>query len=367
MRILYVTTIGSTMNFFVSLISELISQGHVVDIAANETIKEIPECFEKMGCSIYHLSCTRSPINKNNIKAYSEIKNIISDNHYDIVHCHTPIAGAITRLACKSMRKKGLKVFYTAHGFHFYKGAPLVNWLLYYPIEKYCARFTDTLITINHEDFDFAKRKLKARRLKYLPGVGIDVDKFKNTVVDRLEKRKALGVPENAFLLTSVGELNKNKNHSIVIQAIAKLSNPDIHYIIAGKGYLENELKELCVKLSVENQVHILGFRKDIDELYAVSDVVVFPSIREGLGLGAIEGMAAGLPLICSDNRGTREYCDDNNGIMCKSDSVEDFSKAIAYYYEYPDKRRSHGMRSRVKADKFSVEIVNSKLIELLR
>lgn len=178
MRFLYVTTIGSTMSFFISLIEELIKQGHNVDIAANEAIKAVPKRYEEIGCRLYHISCSRSPADIHNIQAVREISNLIKKNKYDIVHCHTPIAGAIAYIACRKFRKDGLRVIYTAHGFHFYNGAPLKNWLLYYPIEKFCSRYTDVLITINHEDYERAKKKMKAKRVEYVPGVGIDVDKF---------------------------------------------------------------------------------------------------------------------------------------------------------------------------------------------
>ena len=163
MKILYVTTIGTTMGFFHSFIKELIDEGNTVDFACNSTISNVPECYRDLECRIFNLSCTRSPLNRDNIRAYKQLKKMISENHYDIVHCHTPVAGAITRLACREYRKGGLKVIYTAHGFHFYKGAPLKNWLVYYPIEKFCSHFTDTLITINREDYDLANKKMQVK------------------------------------------------------------------------------------------------------------------------------------------------------------------------------------------------------------
>ena len=162
MKILYVTTIGLTMIFFKGLVKELIDVGHIVDIACNEETHKVPDCYREWGCKVYEIDCSRSPLSNGNIRAIRELKRIVYENHYDIVHCHTPIAGACTRLACKDFRKYGVKVFYTAHGFHFYKGAPIKNWLLFYPIEKLCSRFTDTLITINKEDYSLAKKRMKA-------------------------------------------------------------------------------------------------------------------------------------------------------------------------------------------------------------
>ena len=363
MRILYITTIGSTMCFFTSLIKELLDRGHSIDIATNEENATIPVCYREWNLKVYQMDFNRSPLNKGNIKAYKQLKKLVSDNHYDIVHCHTPVAGAIARMVCRKFRKDGLKVIYTAHGFHFYNGAPLKNWLIYYPIEKFCSRFTDVLITINSEDFERAEKKMKAKCVDYIPGVGIDVDKFADAVVDRAAKRRELGIPEDAFLLFSVGELNKNKNHQIVIRALAELKNPDIHYMIAGQGPLYDFLLDLAKNLHVSDQIHLLGYRNDTAELYKTADVDVFPSIREGLGLAAVEGMAAGLPLICSDNRGTREYARvGENAIVCNK--LIEYVQAIDYL-QAAENSESLGENARVVANRFDKNNVNKIMMKI--
>ncbi len=332
MNILYVTTIGLTMIFFKNLTKELIDEGHTVDIACNETEEKVPDCYREWGCKIYPLSCSRALFRKGNIDAINQLKKIVKENHYDIVHCHTPIASICTRLACYKLRRNGTKVFYTAHGFHFYKGAPLINWLIYYPIEKFASRLTDELIVINHEDFDLANRRMRAKHVVYVPGVGVDVNRFQSVVVDRLSKRRTLGIPEDAFLLISVGELNRNKNHEVVVRAIAQLGNKNIHYMIAGRGPLKEYLLNLASDLGVSSQVHLLGYREDIAELYKSSDVCCFPSIREGLPLAAIEAMACGLPIIVADNRGTREFAANGvNGFVCKWNDIDSFANSIMH------------------------------------
>lgn len=307
MKILYITTVGGTTCFFKYLIKTLLEQNITVDIASNITASPVPEEYREWGCHIFPLSCTRSPMDKNNFNAIKEIKKIVNQNHYDIIHCHTPIAAVCTRIACRKARKQGSKVYYTAHGFHFHKGAPKESWLLYYPIERLCACWTDVLITINRQDFSLAKRKMKAKSVTYVPGVGIDVGRFSNTPVNRAQKRLGLYVPENTFLLLSVGELNDNKNHEIVIRALSKLHDPKIHYIIAGNGYLEEHLNNLAKRLGVKKQVHLLGYRKDVDELYQVSDAYIHPSLREGLPVTIMEAMASKIPVICSNIRGCQE------------------------------------------------------------
>ncbi len=332
MKILYVTTVSSTINaFFKAHIEMLVNDGHTVELASNEDLP-IDDFYETLGCKYHQISFSRSPLTIDNIKAYRQLKNVIKNGEYDIVHCHTPNASVITRLVCRKFRKNtGLKVFYTAHGFHFYKGAPKLNWLVYYPIEKICSRFTDKLITINKEDFELAKNKFKAKSVHYVPGVGIDLSRFENVQVDRNAKRREIGVPEDAFLLLSVGELNENKNHQVIIKALAKLNNPNVHYAIAGIGDKKDYLLSLAKELEISENVHILGYREDIPELNYSADVFCFPSIREGLGLASVEALACGLPTVAARNRGTNEFVVPNkNGFLCGYDSISDFANSIS-------------------------------------
>ena len=329
MRILYVTTIGSTMSFFKPFIRQLLDQGDCVDILANDTVRKVPDDYREWGCNIYPLSCVRSPLNIRNLIAILEIKKIVGRNCYDIVHCHTPVAAMCTRLACIGARKRGTKVFYTAHGFHFFKGAPLKNWLLYYPVEKICSYFTDVLITINREDYQLARKKMKASRVEYVPGVGVDVEKFRNIRVDREQKRAELGIPEEATMLLSVGELNQNKNQQVIIRALAQLKNHDIHYAVVGIGDQLDALKNLARELGVAQQVHFLGYRQDVAELYHVADVFCHPSFREGLPVSVIEAMACSLPCVVSQIRGNVDLVDVDGGILFNPFSVENCAQAI--------------------------------------
>ena len=367
MRFLYVTTIGGTMRFFRQLIKELIEAGHTVDIAANTSISNVPAEYIDLGCKIMPISCTRSPLNKGTFTTVKELKHIVSEGAYDIVHCHTPIAAMCTRIACRKVRRNGTKVFYTAHGFHFYKGAPLKNWLLYYPVEKLCAPMTDVLITINQEDYALVQKKLRAGKVEYVPGVGIDVAKFANTIVDRDSKRDEIGVPRDATVLLSVGDLNQNKNHAVIIKALARMDNKNIHYAIAGKGPLGEYLSTLARELGIHDQVHLLGFRSDAPELYKSADLYVFPSIREGLGLSAIEGMAAGLPLIVSDNRGTKSYAVNNvNALVCPAgNDASVYADAIDKMINNISMRKTMGEYNREYSWKFEVKKINEKMKEI--
>lgn len=310
------------MFFFKTLAVELTSEGHCLDIATNESIKTVPELYCELGCKVYQMPWSRSPFSKGNFAAIKQLRKIVKEGGYDIVHCHTPICAACTRLACKPLRKNGLKVIYTAHGFHFFNGAPLKNWLIYYPIEWLCAFWTDVLITITKEDYELAKKHMHAKRVEYVPGVGIDVAKFRDAKVDRAAKRAEIGVPEDAFLIISVGELNENKNHEAVLREMAKIADSgqqtadrelpllhdiptsNIHYIIAGTGDKHDYLLKLAEEMDLANRFHLLGRRNDVPELLKVSDLFVLPSLREGLNVSMQEGKASGLECRCYPMRG---------------------------------------------------------------
>ncbi len=360
MKILYVTTIGGTMRFFTSFIKELVEDGHTVDIATNNSTSPVRQDYYEMGCKVHPISCSRSPLSKANLKAYKQLKKIIDENEYDIVHCHTPVAAMLTRLAARHARKKRTKVFYTAHGFHFYKGAPKKNWLMYYPIEWICAFLTDTLININKDDYEFAKKHIKAKNVVYVPGVGIDTSLFKRDWKAGEEKRKELGIPTDAKLLISVGELNANKNHKCVINAIQKL---DVYYIIAGKGPLNDSLQALIDEKGLSHRVKLLGFRRDVLDLYSASDIFVFPSFREGLPVSVMEAMATGLPVVCSKIRGSVDLVDYNGGEYFSPRSPESCKKALETILLRD--LEPIGEYNKEKVLDFDIEAVNKKMREI--
>ncbi|MBM7610253.1 glycosyltransferase involved in cell wall biosynthesis [Lysinibacillus composti] len=359
MKILYVTTISNTMGFFTNHINMLLDQGHTVDLACN-LIKPInPELLER-GCNVYPLPFLRSPLKRGNYRAYKELNTLIRSGKYDLVHTHTPIASAGVRLACRNLNN--VKVIYTAHGFHFYKGAPLKNWLTYYPVEHYLSRFTDLIITINKEDYDRAK-SFKAKSVKYIPGVGLDIKKFENIDINKSIKRNDLKVPEDSFVAISVGELNGNKNHEVVIRAIAELKNPNIHYMICGVGPKEEYLRKLVKDLDLEGQIKLLGYRRDIGELLKVSDIFVFPSFREGLSVALMEAMACGLPVICSNIRGNRDLIiNEKGGYLVNPKKIVSFSQAILETYENANLRERMGIYNREKIKYFTIDVVKEEI-----
>ena len=370
-KILMLSSVASMIAQFNMPNLELLDKlGYEVNIAANfldgntcseKQLIELKEHLAVSNIPFYHIGFSRKVTNVGaNIKAYYQMKNLIKEQQYKVVHCQSPIGGVITRLAT---RKTDVSVIYTAHGFHFYQGAPWLNWLLYYPIEKWLARYTDVLITINKEDYERAKRSFKAGRIEYVPGVGVDVEKFGSVVVDRKAKRKELGLAEDDFVLVSTGELNDNKNHKTIIQAVHKLENSSVKYLICGKGPLDEELLYLVKELDLERQVMLLGYRTDIIEINHVADVFVFPSFREGLSVALMEAMACGLPVVCSDIRGNRDLIEDGKGgFLVEPSSVDDFIQAIRKLAQDDSLRVSARLYNKSKVEDYDMDIVLKKM-----
>lgn len=359
MKILYVTTISSTVNtFLIPHIKLLIEQGHQVDVAFN-IVQEVDPKLIKLGCKVHDIEFQRSPLDKRNYGAYKKLKRLIQDENYEVIHTHTPVASVCTRLACR--KNENVKVFYTAHGFHFYTGAPLINWLIYYPIEYWLAKYTDLLITINQEDYMRAKRFFKARKIEYVPGVGLDIQKYNG--LSQSDKRHELGIPQDAFVLLAVGELNKNKNHEVIIRSMAKINNPNLFFVICGQGLLEEPLKKLIFELGLEKRVKLLGFRKDIKEICNASDIFVFPSFREGLSVALMEAMASGLPVVCSKIRGNVDLNKDGEGgYLVDPKDVEGFTQAISSLSLNQQLREEMGNNNLRLIKNFESKHINEKM-----
>lgn len=325
-KVLYVATVVKThiMEFHIPYLKMLKEMGWETAVAARNDYENPADCVIPYCDTYYDIPFERNPFKPGNIQAYKQLKKIIDEGNYDIIHCHTPVGAMLTRLAAQDARKKGSKVFYTAHGFHFYKGAPLINWLAYYPVEKWLARKTDVLITINKEDYKRAQ-KFKAGKVVYVPGVGIDINKFSKRIGNREEKRTELGLQDTDFVLLSVGELIPRKNHALVLDALEELMKSgnldDIQYLVCGRGVLSDALKKKASDLGIANHVHFLGYRNDIGEICNASDLFVFMSLQEGLPVALMEAMACGLPVICSDIRGNSDLVMDGvSGALLKND-----------------------------------------------
>lgn len=285
---------------------------------------------KKYGIKIHQIDFIRTPYDPRNIKAYRQVVELIKREKFDVIHCNTPIGGVVGRLAGK---KCGVnKIIYEAHGFHFFNGAPKLNWMIYFPIEKWLAHYTDCIVTMNVEDNVIAKKfKLRNESMVYnVHGVGIDLSEYEGIGRYRNNKRKELGFSEEDVVLISMGDLIARKNYRVAIEAVAKCNNPKLHYIICGKGEELNKLKAMAAALGVAKQIHFLGFRTDIKELLAASDLFMLTSLQEGLPRSTMEAMASGLPCIASKIRGNVDLIDNGKGgFLCNPDNVNQFAKAI--------------------------------------
>ena len=369
MKVLYVTTISNTVNaFLIPHIKLLIEKGHKVDVAFN-VVQEIDPGLIEMGCKIHNVAFQRSPISKQNYVAYKKLRRIIKDEDYDMVHVHTPIASIITRIACRDILD--LKIVYTAHGFHFMKGVPIKNWLIYYPIERLAARWTDILITINHEDYNVAKRfRLRNNGKIYkVHGVGVDLNKFESqTIEKKIQIRKEYGYKEDDFILFYAAELNYNKHQDLLIDVVNILKDkiPNIKLLLAGSGTLENEYKEQVKQLGVGNNIEFLGYRGDIPDLLMLSDIAVASSRREGLPVNVMEAMATGLPVVATDVRGHSDLVKDGeNGYLVRLDDIKGFAKAIENLYKDEKLRNKFGKNGIEMVKKYSLNNVLKEMNQI--
>lgn len=374
MKMLYILNTTNKVNNF-SYSSMLAAQelGIEFHIAGNWTgytnsdDKKADE--KKYGIKIHQIDFIRNPYNPKNFKAYYQVFKLIKKEQFDMIHCNTPIGGIIGRLAGKKCKVK--KIIYQAHGFHFYKGSPKKNWLIYYPIERWLAHYTDILITINSEDYELSKTKFKLHnggKVYYIPGVGIDLTQYELPDNVRKIKRTELGLKETDIALISAGELNENKNNKIIIQALSELKNNNINYIICGVGPKYSELKKIVSDNNLDDFVHFLGYRNDIKELYKACDIFVMSSFREGLPRSMMEAMACGLPCIASKIRGNVDLIENGiGGYLLSPKNVNGFAESITVLSNNELLRKQMGSYNLDVIKKYDIEVVKKKIEEIYR
>lgn len=367
-KLLFVSNISNNVgSFVVASIAAAMKCGFEFYYAANwdgATKEQIAEDEKKYGIKIVHIDLDRSPYSTKNIKAYKQLVDLINMEKIDYIHCNTPVGGVLGRLAGEKCKVK--KIVYEAHGFHFYEGAPKKNWMIYYPVEKWLAKKTDAIITINNEDFERAKTfKLKNNgQVYYVPGVGMDLSQYNVPDTVREIKRNELNLKGTDFALISMGDLIDRKNYKIAIEVVAKLNNPHVHYFICGKGPEEVNLKKLAENLGVDKQVHFLGFRNDIKELLKASDTFLFTSKQEGLARSLMEAMASKIPCVVSKIRGNTELIVNNeNGFLCSG--LDDYVNAIIKIMQSPDLAYKFKEKSSKHLNNFSIEKVIDCLFDV--
>lgn len=310
------------LKFHVPTIKHLSEKGWAVDVACGGKEK-VPFCHRQI-----ELPIDRSPFKTHFFKAVRQLKKEIAEEKYDTVYCHTTVGGIVARLAANKFRKHGVRVVKFAHGTYFYKGAPLLNWV-YYPLYKWMSRMTDDLITITEEDFAFSTKHFPHCKVYYVPGIGVDPNRFliSNKEEIRARYRQELNLPSDATVCIYVAELIKNKNQKLLLDALRCLREKgrNVYLLLVGPDHTEGEYVAYAEKISVSDHVRFLGWRSDIKELYVASDICTASSIREGLGLNIVEAMACGVPVIATENSGHKAVIEnEKNGVLVSVfDSVE--------------------------------------------
>lgn len=334
---LIVTNLAGFLTFLWNDIRILQAMGYAISVAMNSIMPDGSEAVEveqldHMGIKHYQINFdTKSPIAKNNIIAYLQLRKILKNN-YDVIHCHTPISGIITRIAANKYRHTGTKVLYTTHGFTFTDRSTKRAWIIYHTVESFMSRFCDAIITINHEDYSNAKT-MHCKNVFIIPSVGLDINRFENVKVDRDEYRRGFGVNSEDIMILSVGELSTRKNQQIIIKAIGLLPDKERYvFVICGRAVVNSNIDKQLIQLAKDLGVRLFlaGHRLDIPQINACADIAAIPSLREGFGMAGVEALISGVPVIGADVQGIREYViPGQTGYLCDPCDAEQFSLAI--------------------------------------
>lgn len=370
-RALITATVQSHVaQFHKPLMKLLREDGYEIHVAARDNLAEKNGLSLEFADCVYDVPFDRSPISKKNIAAYKQLKEIINTTDFELISCNTPVGGVLTRLAAKKARKKGTRVFYTAHGFHFYKGAPFKNWLVFYPVEKLLAHKTDVLVTVAGEDFALAGKKLKTN-VRRIHGIGANSKKYTPLPkCDIAQMKEKEGLTDAYPLMLCIGELLKNKNQAAAIGALAVVREkyPRARLMLAGNGPVLPELENTARELHVEDAVDFLGYRTDLERYINMADIVLACSFREGLPMNVIESMLCAKPVIASVNRGHRELvADGQTGYLVKADDASAYAQKVIALTEDPGRCRLFCENAVKRAEPYRDENVLTELREIYR
>lgn len=352
-------------SFLIPHIDYMVRSGWIVDVASDNDGTSLPYVNKQIDIPV-----KRTPFHPSNIVAIKRLSQHLEREDYDIINCHTPIGAMIARLASCKARRKGSKVIYMAHGFHFYEGAPIHNWLLYYTAEKWLARYTDAIITINEEDRRNASKLLtEISHQYYLHGVGYDVNHVGVSHKKRQNKLRAqYNLREDDFVCLYIARYTRDKNHKFLIKALTELQKhiPRCKFLLLGDGKEMVACRNLSCKLGLEKSVIFAGFHSKISDYLQIVQVGVSPSVSEGLGLGLVEEMCVGLPVLASRVRGHRDLIEDGkNGLLYTLDDTADFVSKLVYLYEHPEVRKSIGTTAQENISKYSAENIIPQMMDI--
>ncbi len=366
-KILITSTDLMMIQCLVPHVLHLSANGWEVEIACSDAGGRIEELRSilKGNVTLHKVRLHRNPANLENVLGYFDIQKIISSKNWDVIWTNEPVMGAVTRIAANRARRKGTKVVYMVHGFHFYHGAPLINWLLFFPVERILAHLTDYIITVNKEDYNRA-RNFPVKRVEYIHGIGVNTDKLQPDMIS-LDIREKLGIPGNAFLILSVGELNRNKNQKVIIDALAELKDKDIYYILCGRGKKKKKLKALARKYGIDRNIFFVDYRKDVINFYSQADLFALSSFREGLPVSLLEAMYCEVTPVTSDARGISDVMQNEvTGIVCPPNDGRAFTKAISILKSDRSLLKEYGKNSKKAVELYALSLVKKQVLELL-
>lgn len=342
-------------------------QGQGYEVHAYASFDHGKAGVEALGVICHDTPFFRGILALGNITVCQELGQSFRSERFQMVHVNTPIAGFLARIAAWLAHVP--VVIYTAHGFHFFKGAPLSYWMLYYPAEWLLSRVTDYIITINQEDFARAGRFPVRRRVFYIPGIGVDTNAFSGVRDFSLKAlRSELNVQEKDYVITCIAELNKNKNQIQLVKAVAKLvkNGAPVQCFLLGTGSSEIELKTFVQQSGLSGNIHLLGFRRDVPEILALTDVAVLVSRREGLPKALLEAMAAGKAVVATNVRGNRDLIEDGvNGCLVAVNDVEGTAQALAKLHQDGELRLKMGKLNSIWVEHYNLKQVLAAMEEI--
>lgn len=363
-KILYMTTISNTTSaFLVPHIETLINAGYEVECAF-KIVREPSEELKSLNLKMYDIPFERTPFSFSNIKAFKMLIKLCKENKYDAIHVHTPVASVYGRLLKLKFPK--MKIVYTAHGYHFLKGGSKAGWILYYPTEKIMSFLTDALININKDDYNISKNKFHAKKTYYVPGVGIDLNNYKIlSQTKRDEKRLALNLSKDDFIISMVADLNFNKNQIQLINAMEILKDKykNIKVLLIGSGEKHDELSEIIKQKALEKNVFLIGQRTDVNELINISNMGTLLSYREGLPRCIMEFMANGKKFLATDIRGSRDLvCNESIGLLVGIGDYKETANIIEKYYLTKD-NTTEAISEEIY--QYKIENVNKQILDI--
>lgn len=360
------TTDNMIWQFLLPHIKHLQENGNTVEVVCAKTGFWFDELKEKHGLKMHEINFARNPLKLSNFKAYKKLKQLQKERKFDLIYCQQPVGGLMGRLLGKKFR---IPVIYTAHGFHFFKGCSFKSKLIYKTVEKWLSKYTDILITINDEDFEAAK-KMKAKHVAKISGIGMEFNKYAPITETKQQIRKSLELNNEDFVIVTVAEFIKRKNYNTMLKTIKELKNAgrNVKFVICGRGQEEENIKAQIKELEIENEVKLLGFRKDINRILTASDMFMLASFQEGLTLSVIEAMSYSLPCVVSDVRGNRDLVvDGKGGFVVETENEGMFADKIVSLIENENMRKQFAEFNKQESKKYTIESVKAELEEIYK